>query len=433
MKTLLAGLLVMTIPLVGLTHADSPAPAGPTTSSEAANIGGLLVTVVVPRTVVQTDPLTVRVEIKNTLDRVARIYTVPDRWHWQFRPADGKGFWKPLPQYAELRTWSGPIDPGKTLSMSFTSNSPRGQEYVFDWVADDGSLSRLSQERNSLPAGRYQLAIAMEMSTFSRPTPDPEPWEGKLLTKPVEFDVGNDEAAATTQPAAYPDKFTLIGDKSISFNRGGHVVTLPTDDHMVIVLRHGKPGKLADLRVGQTARITLDESGARAVKIEVEGPKWECGSVLTGPPDAAMLIPYLSSDDGKMRAGATWELFALGKDALVPLEKAGAKQISPFGTIDTRRIDMVYSLIAGLKPVAPGAKAGFTFESFGLRVTKDCTADDLAKMGREYNFTLSGEFRPDAVPSCYVQLKAGVLAKVLKAILSNEPKVISVNLNYVEQ
>jgi hypothetical protein len=160
------------------------------------------------------------------------------------------------------------------------------------------------------------------------------------------------------------------------------------------------------------------------------------GSALADPPpaqpDIAKLIGDLSSDDGQVRADATKAIFALGKDALEPLKKAGAKQISPSGTISTRRIDMVYSLLEGLK-TNPNRQSGYATNGFGLRVTKDCTQKDVAKMGETFGFTISGNFAAENTPSCYVTLKPGKkLADVLKAILSEEPKVISVNLNYFE-
>ena len=145
------------------------------------------------------------------------------------------------------------------------------------------------------------------------------------------------------------------------------------------------------------------------------------------------LIADLSSADGPKRLAATKALFALDGNALEPLKQAGAKQISPFGTIDTSRLDMVYSLLDGLKPNPPGKRAGYTPNGLGLRVEAGCTRDEVAKMGVKYGFEISGVFTADGVPNCYVTLKAGkVLADVLKAVLAGEEKVVSANLNYFE-
>jgi len=89
--------------------------------------------------------------------------------------------------------------------------------------------------------------------------------------------------APATQPVtqpAYTGEFTSVNADSISFrvisiSRGGHVVTMPVDEKTVVVLSDGTQGKLSDLKVGQTARITLDESGKQAIKIEVGKSTWE--------------------------------------------------------------------------------------------------------------------------------------------------------------
>lgn len=153
----------------------------------------------------------------------------------------------------------------------------------------------------------------------------------------------------------------------------------------------------------------------------------------SAPADVKKLIADLSSDSGPKRVAATKALFALGREALEPLKEAGAEQVSPFGVADTRRIDMVYSLLDGLKPNPVPPRAGYRTDGFGLRVEPDCTRDELKKMGEKYGFTLAGDYRADGRPSCYVKLAAGKdLVDVLEAILSEEPRVISVNLNYFE-
>jgi hypothetical protein len=147
------------------------------------------------------------------------------------------------------------------------------------------------------------------------------------------------------------------------------------------------------------------------------------------PPGKVRANPFYQS----ARVAATKAIFAFGKAALEPLARAGAKQVSPFGTINTRRIDMVYLLLDGLKPNPAPARAGYRPDGFGIRVEKDCTREDTARMGEKFGFTVSGTFAPDTTPSCYVKLKAGRnLAEVLEAILSEAPKVISVSLNYFE-
>jgi hypothetical protein len=143
------------------------------------------------------------------------------------------------------------------------------------------------------------------------------------------------------------------------------------------------------------------------------------------------LLAALDSADGNERAAATAEIFRRGKDVLPDLRKAGAKQIAPTGgTTATRRLDMVFSLLEGLPPNIPNALAGYGPDSFGLHVAEKTTAADVAAMGKKYGFTLAGDFRDDGRPNCYVQISKGSLAEVLTRLLSEEPKVTTVNLNY---
>jgi hypothetical protein len=165
----------------------APKPVTPTVSSDAVDKGGLLITVVVSKTSVQGEPLTISVEMKNTLKREVRLYASTSRWDWRFEPSERpKGFWGFRQQFAEDRVISGTIQPGKSLVKVFTTRSNRGQEYRFAWTAEGGPVS---PNVTDLPVGQYRLTVGMKLSTFSRPTNQPEPWEGELTTKPVEFKV----------------------------------------------------------------------------------------------------------------------------------------------------------------------------------------------------------------------------------------------------
>jgi hypothetical protein len=161
----------------------------PTTSSRPAEKGGVQVTAVTDNPkVIDGEPLTIQVEMKNTLDRAVRLHTSTSHWQWRFQPPEGKGYWTLSQHFAEDRAWSVEIPTRKTAAMSFVTHChwARGQECVFTWVGDE---KKRPPERNSLPVGRYRLTIDMTLSTFSRATTQPEPWEGKLTTNPVEFEV----------------------------------------------------------------------------------------------------------------------------------------------------------------------------------------------------------------------------------------------------
>ena len=156
---------------------------------------------------------------------------------------------------------------------------------------------------------------------------------------------------------------------------------------------------------------------------------------LPDPAAVKKLVADLDSRDGQVRTAATKQLFSYGKAVLPELKKAGAKQVAPSGcTVDgTRRLDAVSSLLEGLPPNSPGARGGYSTNSFGLHVVPGTSAEDVARIGQKYGFTVSGAFRPDGRPNAYVKLAPGKsLAEVLKRLLAEEQGVMTINLNYFE-
>jgi hypothetical protein len=145
-------------------------------------------------------------------------------------------------------------------------------------------------------------------------------------------------------------------------------------------------------------------------------------------PDITKLIADLSSADGQARVAATKAIFALGKDALEPLKKAGAKQITPKPTGGTGgRIDAVYSLLDGLHqdPVE-----GYRTDAFLLQVAKECTVEDVLKMGERDGFTIKVRNGiNDGYCAAFPKANKD-FAEILKALLANEPQVVSVGLMY---
>jgi hypothetical protein len=89
----------------------------------------------------------------------------------------------------------------------------------------------------------------------------------------------------------------------------------------------------------------------------------------------------------------------------------------------------VYSLLAGLVQDNV-AKEGYRTDMFLLKVEKDCTVEDVAKIGERCGFTIKPqngliEGRCAAFP------QAGKdFAGMLKATLCEEPKVVCVELTY---
>ena len=145
------------------------------------------------------------------------------------------------------------------------------------------------------------------------------------------------------------------------------------------------------------------------------------------------LIREMSSADGNARVTATAELFRRGKDVLPDLKKAGAKQVAPFGP-STRRLDMVYSVFEGFPPNVPTALFGYTTNSFGLHVEKGTTEEDIQKICMKHQCTLVGKFTTEGRPNCYLQIGPGPsLEAVIQQILTTEPKVTTINLNYFDK
>jgi hypothetical protein len=152
------------------------------------------------------------------------------------------------------------------------------------------------------------------------------------------------------------------------------------------------------------------------------------------PRPIGILAAELESADGRTRLAATKDIFGGGKAAVQDLEKAGAKPIAPAGTINPRRLDVVYSLLKGLPPNPPTARSGYKTDSFGLHLEVLGSQADVERMGKQYGFSLTGTFGKAARPNCYVTLEKGKsLSEVMQAVLTSEAKVITLNLNYFEE
>jgi RNA polymerase sigma-70 factor (ECF subfamily) len=169
-----------------------------------------------------------------------------------------------------------------------------------------------------------------------------------------------------------------------------------------------------------------------AVEFEIVPPPKTAADLMMAPLDT--VIAQLDAADGTVRVAATQEIFRRGKEVLPLLKKAGATQVAPFGgTITTRRLDMIYSLLEGLPPSPPAPAAGYQEDAFGLHVTPDTTQAAAVAMGEKHGFLLQTKLSLDANPSCYCTIKPGkTLAAVLRDLLTSEPSVTTVNLNYRE-
>ena len=95
---------------------------------------------------------------------------------------------------------------------------------------------------------------------------------------------------------------------------------------------------------------------------------------------------------------------------------------------------MVCSVIEGFPPNVPKALAGYTTNSFGLHIEKGVTEEDIQKICKTHQCKLIGKFTTEGRPNCYLQIVSGKsLEAVIQQILSTEPKVTTINLNYFER
>lgn len=142
------------------------------------------------------------------------------------------------------------------------------------------------------------------------------------------------------------------------------------------------------------------------------------------------LVALLDSDDGGLRVLSSAELFRRGPSILADLELQGAK---PIATLSPPRLDVIMSLISGLDKTV---SVNFLHNSFGLHVEPGLSLDTLVQMGERHGFHIKhgSIFRTDTSPNVYVELADGAkLSGVLEDVLSTEPSVRTVNLNYVER
>jgi len=141
----------------------------------------------------------------------------------------------------------------------------------------------------------------------------------------------------------------------------------------------------------------------------------------------AALLRQANGSDPAARLEASRTLFRLGPAIAPQLERAGAR---PMRTISTSRGDVIYTLLSGKLGLADADP-----NTFGVHVEANTSAQDVDRMGRAHGFSIlaPGQCRPDLSPACYVHLLSGKrLADVLRDVLTSEPRVTTVSLNYVE-
>ena len=104
----------------------------------------------------------------------------------------------------------------------------------------------------------------------------------------------------------------------------------------------------------------------------------------------------------------------------------------PMETLRPARRDVIISLVKGFDQ---SIGTPFRRDSFGLHVEPGVSADEIIEMGRRHGFRVPVDWvlQPEAYPTVYVQLSTDAkLEEVLKAVLSSETSVRTVNLNFIE-
>jgi len=141
----------------------------------------------------------------------------------------------------------------------------------------------------------------------------------------------------------------------------------------------------------------------------------------------AARLRQANGHDPTARIEASRALFRLGPAVAPLLERAGAR---PMRTISASRGDVIYTLLSGKLSLADADP-----DTFGVHLEANVSAQDVDRMGRAHGFSIlsPGQCRPDLSPACYVHLLSGKrLADVLRDVLTSEPRVTTVSLNYVE-
>lgn len=180
------------------------------------------------------------------------------------------------------------------------------------------------------------------------------------------------------------------------------------------------------VEIGDPAEPALQET----IKIKGQDPEVisRAKNVLkTIPvPNIKELIQDLSSQDGEKRLAATRKILELDERALKSLEDALAE--SECGK-SSSRIEIVYRLLGGLNifhmKLDENQSMGVSRDRFSLKVEDGCGLDDVKTMGKKYGFSVTS--RSDS--SWLVKLDEGKNIKdVIKNVLSNEPKVVTIAL-----
>ncbi|RVG20638.1 hypothetical protein [Sinorhizobium meliloti] len=167
---------------------------------------------------------------------------------------------------------------------------------------------------------------------------------------------------------------------------------------------------------GFTWTVSLDSAPTVAAK----------GAESMSQPSDNKLMAAVLGDDPQVRTIASATLLQQGLDAIDTLVESGASAMSGLAP---RRLDVIYSILTG------ETSGRYKTNTFGLHLLPGTTSEVVREIGDRTGFILAegSTCSTDQFPSCYVTVRQGAdMWEVMTRLLSTEPAVVTVNLNYIE-
>jgi hypothetical protein len=174
--------------------ASAPAPRPSTNVIK----DGLSVTVTLPKTTFAVnEPIRFTVQFKNISDKGFVLYDPSHFWNWRITFEDQRkiGPWRVSKLFDELLALAPrTLKPGDSADVPVSLEQGKTRPFEFVW---EGLQRKIVEPVKSLPIGRYQLVIEMDLKGGPPKQDWAFPfWTGQIKTEPVEFEI-TDKAAAS--------------------------------------------------------------------------------------------------------------------------------------------------------------------------------------------------------------------------------------------
>lgn len=139
---------------------------------------------------------------------------------------------------------------------------------------------------------------------------------------------------------------------------------------------------------------------------------------------AAPITASASGEDRIDSPSETAKMFSKGASAISELKALGANRAD---TIDPKRLDMIYSLVANDIP------NNVRRDSFGIHLKNSMSSGQQMRFEKRFGIRIAGMCNPASRPACYANVVSHKpLTTVMKKILSTDSSVASLNFNFVE-